>query len=219
MARDRNPLVGTTAQDTVIGVRMVATAASTDAAKQLLDQTSTEVRERLGETVFGQDDETLADAVAALLLKHQRTVATAESCTAGLIAKSLTDVPGSSAYFTEGVVTYSNEAKTRLLEVPVEVIEQHGAVSAETAEIMAVNCRSLSGADYALAVTGIAGPDGGTPDKPVGLVYLALADADQCIVKELRLGEQLTRRQVRDRTRKIALNLLRVTLLRQDVSP
>ncbi len=214
MTAGRNPLVGTTAQETVIGVRIVAAGASSEAARQMLDETAGHIRERLGDLVFGEDDDTLADAVAALLTRANKTVATAESCTGGLVAKRLTDVPGSSAWFLDGVVTYTNEAKVRLLGVPADTIERHGAVSARTAEAMAVSCREKSGTDYAIAITGIAGPTGGSADKSVGLVFIALADADGCAVKEMHFGEQLTRAQVRDRSAKTALNLLRLALLR-----
>lgn len=155
---------------------------------------------------------TLADAVARLLFERRQTIAVAESCTGGLLAKCLTDVPGSSAYFLEGVVTYSNAAKTRLLGVPAELIAAHGAVSPQVAEAMATNCRRLAGADIALAITGIAGPAGGTTQKPVGLVYVAMATGAGTIVKELRLGENLARAQIRDRAVKAALNLLRLKL-------
>ncbi len=150
-----------------------------------------------------------ATRVAELLKKDKRTVATAESCTGGLIAKLLTDIPGSSEYFIEGVVAYANEAKTRLLGVPALLITEHGAVSRQVAAAMALGCRAKSGADYALATTGIAGPGGGTPDKPVGLVYIGLADAHGCRVEELRLDPALSRDEIRRRAAEIALSMLK----------
>jgi nicotinamide-nucleotide amidase len=213
MQRGHNPSVGTTAQQMIIGVRINAHGQTHEEATRLLDHTTQDVRSRLGELVFGSDDDTLWFAVARLLVEKKKTVATAESCTGGLIAKSLTDIPGSTAYFLDGVVTYSNEAKTRLLNVPAELIEQHGAVSAEVAEAMAINCRESSSSDYAISVTGIAGPTGGTPDKPVGLVYIGLADADGCEVTKHLIGDFLTREEIRDRTRKAALNRLRLKLI------
>jgi len=213
MQRGRNPTVGTTAHHTVIGVRIHSYGKTQQAARALLDEATRDVRQRLGNLVFGQDDDTLADAVARLLTKHKKTVSTAESCTGGLIAKSLTDVPGSSDYMLEGVVTYSNTAKVRLLHVPVELIERHGAVSVPVAEAMAKNGRRLSASDYALSVTGIAGPTGGTATKPIGLVYVGLADNRGCQVTERRFGTYLTREEIRDRTRKLALNCLRLRLL------
>jgi len=117
----------------------------------------------------------LAQVIGQLLQKSRLTLAVAESCTGGLLAARITDIPGSSAYFAGGVIAYSNAIKERLLQVPSSVLERHGAVSAETALAMARGVRALLGVDLALAVTGIAGPAGGTPEKPVGLVYIALA--------------------------------------------
>ena len=212
MQRDRNPLIGTTASRAIIGIRIIAAGASREEAQALLDGAGAEIRRRLGKLVFGEDEETLSDAAAKMLTAQGKTVSTAESCTGGLIAKRLTDVSGSSAYFLNGVVTYSNEAKQRLLEVPADLLAAHGAVSGPVAEAMAANCRRMSGADFALSVTGIAGPTGGTADKPIGLVYIGLAAEDGCNVREYRLGDHLTREQVRDRTAKVAVNLLRLKL-------
>ena len=216
MQRGRNPAVGTGASDLVISIRINAHGATAGEARELLDADVAEVRLRLGHFVYGEGDETLAHAVARLLIERHRTIATAESCTGGLIAKRLTDVSGSSAYFIQGFVTYANEAKHRLLGIPMEVIESYGAVSAEVAEAMAANCRRLAGTDYALSATGVAGPTGGTPAKPVGLVYIAFAHATGAIVKELRMGETLPRDAIRDRTAKAALNLLRLQLIERE---
>jgi nicotinamide-nucleotide amidase len=213
MQRGRNPTVGTTAQQAVIGIRIHAAGATPQEATALLDRTDTDIRGRLGKLVFGQDGDTLWSVVTKLLIARGKTVATAESCTGGLIAKSLTDTAGSSACVIDGVVTYSNAAKTRLLNVPAELIAAHGAVSKPVAEAMAINCRRLSGTDYALSVTGIAGPDGGTAEKPVGLVYIGLADENGCDVRELRLGSFLTREEIRERACKAAVNLLRLALV------
>ncbi len=153
-----------------------------------------------------------AAGVAELLKKHKRTVATAESCTGGLIAKLLTDIPGSSEYFIEGVVAYANESKGRLLGVPAKLIAEHGAVSRQVAAAMALGCRAKSGADFALSTTCIAGPTGGTPEKPVGLVYVGLADAHGCRVEELRLDPTLSRDEIRQRAAEAAIELLKATL-------
>ena len=213
MRPDRNPHVGTSATDLVISVRINAHGATADEARRLLEADAEEVRRRLGDYVFGEQEETLAGAVGKLLTARHQTIASAESCTGGLIAKRLTDVSGSSNYFIQGFVTYSNEAKHWLLGIPMEVITAHGAVSPEVAEAMAASCRRLAGTDYAVSATGIAGPTGGTPAKPVGLVYLGLADAGGTTVKELRLGDSLSRAAIRDRTAKIAMNLVRLRLL------
>ena len=137
--------------------------------------------------------------------------------TGGLLAKRLTDVPGSSAYFSRGIVTYSNEAKEALLGVSSEMLAEHGAVSEPVAGAMASACRDTARSDFAMAVTGIAGPDGGNPpQKPVGLVYIALASADGVEARAFRFGEHLTRDEVRDRACKTALNMLRLALSREE---
>lgn len=181
----------------------------------MAERDATEIRKRLGAYVFGEDNDQVETAVARLLIEKKKTVATAESCTGGLVAKRLTDISGSSAYFLRGYVTYSNEAKSELLGVPMAMIDSHGAVSEPVARAMAEGCRRASGTDYALAVTGVAGPTGGTAQKPVGLVFVALAAADRTIVKELRLGESLSRGEIRDRSAKAVINLLRLELLKQ----
>ena len=147
-----------------------------------------------------------------LLKDAGATVAVAESCTGGLVASRMTDVPGSSDYLKEGVVSYSNAAKMARLEVPVGTIDRHGAVSAETAAAMATGMRQTSGATYGLSTTGVAGPGGGTPDKPVGLVYLGLATADGVETRKLLLGPD--RHVNKTRAALAALNLLRQALTR-----
>ncbi|MBF0509198.1 MAG: competence/damage-inducible protein A [Deltaproteobacteria bacterium] len=146
-------------------------------AESALHQAEQAIMAQVGAFVFARDDETIESVVGDLLTKNSRTLAVAESCTGGLICHRLTGVPGSSAYFERGLVVYSNRAKEELLGVPHETIDTHGAVSHETALAMATGMRRVSGADVGLAVTGIAGPDGGTMDKPVGTVYFSLAAA------------------------------------------
>ncbi|MFQ5590821.1 MAG: competence/damage-inducible protein A [Phycisphaerae bacterium] len=206
--------VGTTASEAVITVHIHARGKNeTEAASRLADIAS-QIRNRLGRVVFGQGEETLQQSVAGLLLREGRTVATAESCTGGLLAKQMTDVPGSSAYFRQGVIAYANEAKVDLLKVDAALIERCGAVSEDVARAMASQCRLRAGTDYALSITGIAGPSGGaTPDKPVGLVYIGLAEAGGVEVRRFLFGEHLTRCEIRDRACKTALNVLRLRLL------
>ena len=146
------------------------------AARVRLAAVEEEVRRRLDRYIFARDGETLEGVVGALLRDQGRTIAVAESCTGGLVTDRLTDVPGSSAYLERGLTTYSNRAKMELLGVPEEVLQTHGAVSEETARLMAEGVRLRSGTDLGLATTGIAGPDGGSESKPVGTVYIALAD-------------------------------------------
>lgn len=215
MRRGRNPAVGTSAADLVITIRINSHGRTAEEAASLSELDAAAVRERLGSCIFGEGDDRLETAVARLLIEQRRTVSTAESCTGGMIAKRLTDVSGSSAYFIQGFVTYANEAKIRLIGVSEDLIATHGAVSSEVAGAMAEGCRRTSKTDYALAVTGIAGPAGGSPEKPVGLVYVALATPDRTIVRELRLGDNLTRWEVRDRAAKGAMNLLRLELIQQ----
>ena len=144
-------------------------------AEASLDGLEAELVEALGPWIYSRDGRSLEEVVGGLLAGSGRTIACAESCTGGLIAHRLTDVPGSSSYFLESAVVYGNAAKTKRLGVPPALIERHGAVSAAVARAMALGIRRTSGADLGLAVTGIAGPGGGTPRKPVGLVYIALA--------------------------------------------
>ena len=216
MTRGRDPEVGTVAKDAVIGVRLIATAATPDEADSLLTRDVAEVRLRLGSWVFGENDATLQARVGELLLSRGLTLATAESCTGGLITQRLTQVPGSSRYLMAGYITYSNEAKVRDLSVSPELLARHGAVSAPVAEAMASGCRARAATDYGIAATGIAGPGGGTPEKPVGLVFLALASANGVRSVELRWGSHLDRGAIRDRSAKAALNLLRLELERPD---
>jgi len=170
------------------------------------------ISERLGESVFTLADEELEDVIGKLLRENRYTLATAESCTGGLLGHRITNVPGSSAYFLEGVQVYSNQAKIRLLDVPASLLEEHGAVSPEVASAMAENVRRISGATFGLGITGIAGPEGGTEEKPVGLVYISLAGmGDTQIEKNLFLGE---RESVKQRSVQKALDMLRRRLLR-----
>jgi nicotinamide-nucleotide amidase len=160
-------------------LRPVARAATAAEADVLLAETCRAIRERLGALVYGEGDETLEAVVGRLLRERKRTVAVAESCSGGLVAQKLTDVPGSSAYFKGGVVAYANSAKRDMLGVPAELLDRYGAVSDEVARAMAEGARARFRTDLAVATTGIAGPGGGTPEKPLGLVHIALADADR----------------------------------------
>ncbi|NJD91916.1 MAG: CinA family protein [Geobacter sp.] len=150
---------------------------------------------------------TLNNQVAELLRASGLTLGVAESCSGGLLAKRLTDISGSSDYFLLGTVTYSNSAKENVLQVPGEILATHGAVSAETAAEMARGIRRLAGSDIGLATTGIAGPGGGTPAKPVGTVYISIADSKGCETLRFRFNGDRT--QVRLKTVEMALNLLK----------
>lgn len=212
MQPGRTPAVGTGVSEGIITVR-ITDRGPPQQVRRTIEATIRQVRARLGDLIFGCGAETLASAVAQLLVQHGKTVCTAESCTGGLIAQRLTDLPGSSAYFLGSVVAYSNQVKTELLGVDPELIDSQGAVSARVAQAMAVQARAKFGSHLAVAVTGIAGPTGGSPAKPVGLVYIALADADRCRATEHRFGPEQPRPVIRDRTASTALNMLRLHLL------
>ena len=210
MAPRRRPHVGTAVHGGMIDIHIYAVGTPAEVGP-LLDADVRTVRERLGHTVFTEGDDRMEDAVASLLAGRRATVAVAESCTGGLIAAKLVNVPGISDFLLEGVVAYSNESKVRTLGVPADLIQSHGAVSEPVVRAMAEGIRRQSGADYALAVTGIAGPGGGTPDKPVGTVWFALADAAGTqAVREVVTGD---RALVRERAANCALNMLRLRLL------
>jgi nicotinamide-nucleotide amidase len=167
-------------------VRLALRAPTAAAAERRLAELEPALRAALGAAWYGVDEETLPIVVGRLLRARGLTLALAESCTGGLIGHRLTDVAGSSAYLERGLVVYSNAAKQGLLGVPEKLIARHGAVSAECAEAMARGVRAQAGTDLGLSVTGIAGPDGGTPTKPVGLVFLGLADARTATVERHR---------------------------------
>jgi nicotinamide-nucleotide amidase len=156
-------------------LRPLARAASAEEAEAKLDRVCEQIRERLGAIVYGEGDDTLPVVVGRLLRERGVTLAVAESCTGGLVAEQLTEVPGSSAYFLGGVVAYANEAKVRFLGVPEALLEEHGAVSEPVVCAMAEGVRERFGADFGVATTGISGPDGGSEEKPVGLVHIALS--------------------------------------------
>lgn len=157
-----------------IHLRVMSFADTEPEAENLTQEYIDGIVERIGDYVFTTDGELLEEVVGRLLKENSMTLATAESCTGGLLANRITDVPGSSEYFLEGVISYSNEAKEDLLDVPLSVLEAHGAVSGPVVEAMAKGVRTLSGSDIGIGISGIAGPGGGTAEKPVGTVYIGL---------------------------------------------
>jgi nicotinamide-nucleotide amidase len=180
---------------------------------RLLDADAADVRRRLGDAVYGEDEDRLETAVAALLAARRAKIALAESCTGGLVAAKLVAVPGISAHLLEGVVCYANESKVRTAGVPEELIKAHGAVSEPVARAMAEGIRARNRATVGLGVTGIAGPGGGTPEKPVGLVWFAVADAAGTgAAREIFAGD---RALVRERAANYALNMLRLRLRKE----
>jgi nicotinamide-nucleotide amidase len=169
-----NPTIGVYAHHTEIEVRLTAKADSAKDADFLNDSLKKKIYERLGENIYGEDDESLENLAGAQLINKKMTLSTAESCTAGLLSFRLTNVAGSSAYFMGGISSYSNDVKKALLGVPETILEKHGSVSPECAEAMSIACRGKFDTDCAVSITGIAGPGGGTAEKPVGLVYIAV---------------------------------------------
>ncbi|HMD81397.1 MAG TPA: nicotinamide-nucleotide amidohydrolase family protein, partial [Anaerolineales bacterium] len=190
-----------------IEVHLLAAETATDE----LISSAAEVRAIMGKRIYAEDLETMEEVVGKLLRQQNRKIAVAESCTGGLLAERITNIAGSSSYFDYGLVTYSNEAKAKMLNVPENLIAHHGAVSEPVAESMAENIRKLAKADYGLSITGIAGPEGGTDEKPVGLVFIGLSEERGITVKEYRfIG---SRARIRFSSTHAALNMLRLKLL------
>ena len=196
------------------GVRMRVTvhAPSLTEAARAVNALEQRIRARVGRYIYGTDEEDLSAVVGRLLSRNSLSIAVAESCTGGLIAHRLTNVSGSSAYFERGVVTYSNASKTELLGVPPELLRTHGAVSREVAEAMAAGVRRLARSAIGLSTTGIAGPTGGTPEKPVGLVWIGYADAEATLALNFTFGEG--RERVKERASQAALEIVRRRLLK-----
>jgi nicotinamide-nucleotide amidase len=211
--RGHVPEVGITVSDATISLRILARAATLAEAQAQITPVEQTIRERLGELVFGAEQEDLQDAVAELLASRRQSLATAEGVTAGLVAERLSQVPGISAWFRGGIIAYDNRLKVELLAVPQALIETHGAVSAEVAEAMAVGCRTRLRTDLAVSTVGVAGPKDAGPDKPVGLVYVGLAWEGGS--SSVRFSWTGTRDEVKRRTAKLALNQVRLHQLRR----
>jgi nicotinamide-nucleotide amidase len=192
-------------------LRPVARGASAEEAEAKLDRVCGEIRERLGAVVYGEGDETLPEVVGRLLRRSGRRLAVAESCTGGLIAQEITEVPGSSEWFLGGVVAYADRAKASFLGVPEALLDRHGSVSDPVARAMAEGARERFGADFGLATTGISGPSGGSPDKPVGLVHIALARPEGTTAE--RFVFPLDRHRHRRLTAQAALDWVRRAVL------
>jgi nicotinamide-nucleotide amidase len=205
-----NPTIAPLIGKGCVELRVSAKAPSRDKAEKLIDGTVTELEDRLGPHIFGYDNEDMEDVVGSMLDKRGLTVSLGESLTGGLIASRLIKRPGSSAYVLGGVVAYGNAAKRGLLSVAPHSILNHGAVSPQVAEEMALGARKAFAADIGLSTTGIAGPDGGTPDKPVGLVYVALSSADALLCEKTFFHGD--RNEIRFKASQYALNMLRTHL-------
>jgi len=202
-----NPTTTVLAVAGAIEVHLRARAGSDEEAEALLAELGDKIEGVLGDHVFSTHGETLEQVVGMYLVMKQKTVATAESCTAGLLSERLTRVPGSSNYFVGGAVVYSNELKTKLVGVPAELIAENGAVSKPVAQALADGIRLRTGASFGVGITGIAGPVGGTPEKPVGLVFVALADERGTQVREFRFPGD--RERIRFWATQAALEMIR----------
>ena len=210
MTRGANPSVGTTVHDGIVSVRIYATGTPEFAAAET-ERIRGVVRERLGPLVYGEGETPLESAVADLLKDRRLTVATAESCTGGELARLFTNVPGSSIYFLRGWVTYANDAKEDELGVGPTLLQQHGAVSEEVARAMADGARRRAATDFGLSTTGVAGPDGGSTEKPVGTVWISLAHAAGTFAQRFIFPGD--RAAVRSRASQMALAMLRWHIL------
>ena len=210
MHRGKNPLINCTVQSGIVTLQVVATAEDRDKARKMAEKCEKMLRGILGELVYGTGEQTLAEVVGTKLAQQKKTIAVAESCTGGILAKLLTDVPGASRYFTCGWVTYSNAAKINELGVGSDLIRQNGAVSFEVAEAMTKGAREKAGTDFSIGITGIAGPSGGSEQKPVGLVYIGIASDAGCETKRFVFAHN--RDYIRLRAAQTALNMLRLKL-------
>lgn len=203
-----NPTLAPYAKPTGTELRITAHAPTREEALRLIAPVEERVKAILGDKVIGVDVDSLEEVCFALLKDRGLTVGTAESCTGGLLAKLLTDLPGSSSVFRGGVVSYTNGVKAGLLGVPQDLLDRYGAVSPQVAEAMARGAKAALGCDIALSTTGVAGPDADDRGNPIGLVYLGLAWGDQCQVTEFRAGP-VERERVRRQAAQTALDLLR----------
>ncbi|MCL2842216.1 MAG: competence/damage-inducible protein A [Oscillospiraceae bacterium] len=210
MQRLENPTLAPYAKLGEVTLRLTARADSTEAAEALMAPVLEQVQAELGDLIYGVDADSLEATVLRLLLDQGRTIATAESCTAGLLSARLTDMPGASAAFLGGVAAYANGVKSELLGVDPALIAAQGAVSDPVACAMAAGVRARLGADFGVGITGIAGPGGGTAEKPVGTVFVALSTTENTFVRSLALGTDRTR--VRHMATNHALDMVRRVL-------
>jgi nicotinamide-nucleotide amidase len=190
-----------------IQVKITVTEKNETLADSTINKIQKKIANRLKNYIFGYDNEKLEEIIGKMLPRSKKTLATAESCTGGLLADRITDIPGSSGYFKLGVVTYSNESKNKLLYIPMETIKKYGAVSKEVACLMAKNVRTLANTDYGIGISGILGPGGATSRKPAGLVYIALSTKTKTICKEFCFVGP--RNLIKYKSTQAALNMLR----------
>lgn len=205
-----NPTAATYAKDGEMFVRVTARAENEEKAEAMCAPVVEELKKRFSEFIYGIDVESLEEVVVTELGRRGLRLATAESCTGGLLSKRITDIAGASKVFQMGAVTYANKIKTLLLGVPEPTLEQYGAVSEQTARAMAEGVRGKSGSELGIGITGIAGPDGGTAEKPVGLIYIALCDGKHTWVRKMqRAGASKGREYLRNLAASNALDMVR----------
>lgn len=210
MTSSVNPTLAPYAKEGEVNLRITASAATEAEGYAMMEPLLEKINQLVGQYIYGIDVPDLQTALVTYLLEHHITVSAAESCTGGLVSKSITDIPGCSEIYPGGVCSYSNEMKMKWLGVKAETLQAHGAVSEETALEMAQGIRLATGADFGVSTTGVAGPGGGTPEKPVGLVYVAVAGETYQHVEKLNIayGELTTRAMIQQRAAKYALHML-----------
>lgn len=210
--KQTNPTIATYAKTGEVHVRITAKASDEEEAKKLIKPVLKEVKNRFGDHIYStKEEESLEEAVVNLLKKYELTVCTAESCTGGMLAGRLVNVPGVSDVFREGFITYSNKSKRKLLDVSKSTLKKYGAVSQQTAKEMAMGGVLATDSDVCVAITGLAGPDGGTDEKPVGLVYIACYMKDKVWVEHYQFKGN--RGKIREQSVVKALDLLRRSIL------
>lgn len=208
-----NPTIASYAKDGEITLRITAKYDTGD-TRDIITPIIDEIKRRVGDAVFSVDNESIEEVAARLLMKNNLTISIAESCTGGLVSEKLTSIPGISSVFDRAIITYSNKAKVENLGVNPETLERYGAVSRETAEEMAQGVRKTAKTDIGLSFTGIAGPDGGTPEKPVGLVYVAIADQNKVDCRELKLRG--SREKIRNLSALHGFDMIRRKILKME---
>lgn len=194
-----------------VRLRIDIHASDEEHAKAKMTAVENKLKEKIGEYIFGYNDDLLEEVVGRILTEKSMTLSTAESCTGGLIASLITDISGSSKYYLGGVNVYSNESKINILKIDRDLIQKKGAVSEEVALQMALNARKIFGSDYSLSVTGIAGPEGGSPEKPIGLVYIGFSSKEKQFSRKFLFGNRRDNNKLR--SAKMALEILRRDLL------
>jgi len=205
-----NPTIATYAKDGEVSLRITARGKTDKETELLIDPMVKEVKSRLDKYIYSYEDESLEKVVSDMLIKNNLTISLAESCTGGLLASKFTSISGISKVLDRAIVTYSNTAKIQELNVEEAILESYGAVSEQTAKAMANGLKNITNTDISLSITGVAGPTGGTPEKPVGLVYIAIATNKSTLVKKLNLSGD--RNKIRNYTSIAALNLIRETI-------